>query len=379
MPVSLTQTPTTPNGTYTNLVYVASSTSSIEPQYQYVMDVYESGSATLLTRIKQYPNPYNVAVFDPSRILNDYLEYPTAFDLGLYTETTNTQRKEFTLQFGEEYAPSESGSVTLYPNQTSHDIDVMPIVIDPNNGESYNWLDSGSAKLMTDRPNGVSIVGDQDYFYFTAYNGTNTTQPVIISALDEDGNVTDTLGLNVAADKTATINVGVTTTGGGFGFTIDKGLKIEYAGETLTLPYDQNNCHWERVNFGFINNYGFWDFYSVSLPQSKNTSINRREITTPFVNYSSITSPYDSTRRGKDLYNTSLTDNLSISTQWLTEEEAEWLTQMLESPEVYVQVGTKMLPIVITNTSYSHNTNRRAQKKFQYEIQYRFANQRRGR
>ena len=379
MPVSLTQTPTTPNGTYTNLVYVASSTSSIEPQYQYVMDVYESGSANLLTRIKQYPNPYNVAVFDPSRILNDYLVYPTAFDLGTSTVVSNTQRKEFRIEFGEEYAPSESGSVTLYPNQTSHDINVMPIVIDPNNGESYNWLESGSAKLLTDRPNNVPIVGDQDWFYLTAYNGTNSNETLVASALDEDGSVTDTLSFTLEPNWTLTINVGASTTAGTFGFNIDKGLKIEYNGETLTLPYDQNSCHWDRVNFAFINNYGFWDWYSVSLPQSKNTRINRREITTPFVNYSSITSPYDNTRRGIDLYNTSLTDDLRISTQWLTEEEAEWLTQMLESPEVYVQVGNKMLPIVITNTSYSHNTNRRAQKKFQYEIQYRFANQRRGR
>ena len=46
MAVSLIQQPTSPNGAYTRLLYVASgSVTTSNPQYQYVMDVYESGSS----------------------------------------------------------------------------------------------------------------------------------------------------------------------------------------------------------------------------------------------------------------------------------------------------------------------------------------------
>ena len=111
MAITITQQPTYPNATYTDLVYVVQSTETAQPQFQYVMDIV-SGS-TILSRVRQYPNPSAVGVFNPARILNDYLEYPTQFDLTVLT-TSNTQVGQFTINFGEEYGTSISSSVTLY-------------------------------------------------------------------------------------------------------------------------------------------------------------------------------------------------------------------------------------------------------------------------
>ncbi len=52
---------------------------------------------------------------------------------------------------------------------------------------------------------------------------------------------------------------------------------------------------------------------------------------------------------------------------------------MLESPSVFVQSGDNFLPVVITNGSYVHNTNKRSQKTFQYDITFEYANQQLGR
>ncbi len=398
---SFSQQPFNINGTYTNLLYVANSVSSSQPQFQYVLDIYDSGSNDLLSRIKQYPNPSDVAVFDTSRIMNDYLEYPTSFTLNNQTNTSNTQVKTFIVKVGEEYGTSPSSSVTLYPGQASTTITVCSAVVDPNQDDiipqglnGYDWREAKSLKLMTDRPSGVPIVGSYDSLYQTIYlgeGGTPATGSLLFTRVAEDGTETPLITANLTAysneERFYTLNI----LPGDFSYPYGVRLTVVETGETILYPYDSNACNYDRVNFSFINNYGFWDSYGISLPQRKNTTIDRREITKPFPNYSGVTAPYDYTRRGKELFNTNLTDNISITTPWLTQEEAEWLTQLIESPEVYVQTTPKginsqdeaanavMVPIVITNSNYIHNTNRRSQKKFQYEIQYQYANQRRGR
>ena len=66
MAVSITQQPTSPNAAYTSLLYVVSgSGTTTNPQYSYVMDIYESGSAVRLNRYTQIPNPEGVATFNP--------------------------------------------------------------------------------------------------------------------------------------------------------------------------------------------------------------------------------------------------------------------------------------------------------------------------
>ena len=377
MAITINQSPTTPNATYTNLLYAVSSDQTANAQYQYVMDVV-SGS-TVLTRIKQYPNPAGAGIFDVGRILNDYLEYETNWDLSTST-TDHTQVQDFTINFGEEYAASLSGSVVLYngndvtgsPAVNDGPIQVLPAVVDPNNGIGYDWPYATSALQLTDRPSGVPIVGTFDIMYQSFYNGTGGSLNASIQAINENGTVTDTATVPIGAGEFVTVNVGVDN---GLGLTPNAGLKITFNSKTITYP-GSSNCNWERVNFAFINNYGFWDTYGVNLPQAKRTSVKREEITTPFVNYSSATSPYSLSSRGKGYYNTTYTDNYSVYTDWIDQTEANWLTQMLESPEVYVQTDAGMVPIIITNTSYEHNTNKASQKTFQYQIQYQFSNQR---
>ena len=60
-------------------------------------------------------------------------------------------------------------------------------------------------------------------------------------------------------------------------------------------------------------------------------------------------------------------------------ETAEWLSQMLESPSVFLQQGENFIPIVITNGNYTHFTNKRSQKTFQYDITFQYSNVRLGR
>jgi len=367
MAYTIKSQPTTPNCTYTSLVYNVSSSNATNPQFNYLMDVYESGSATRLARIRQFPNPSLEAVFDPSRIFNDNLEYSVDFG-GNYIVTDRYQVKNFNVEFGEEYGTSPSSSVTTYPNQANNIIEVFPCQINPNNGSSYNFLGSGSAVTLSDRPDGVpEYVGA--YYRMAFYNGTGVTLVVTGS------------GYTGGPDNAAIVSSGDIVSMGPYVLLSDgEVLTLTYNGESVTREF-KDACNYPVYNFMFINKYGMWENFSTALPVRGNISLDRENYEQTFVNYSN-TGAYDIERRGETNYSTGITEDLTISTDWLSKEAAQWITQLIESDEVYVAVSpdnTVFKPIVITNASYVQNTGRKDQKTFMYDITFRYANQRIGR
>ena len=74
MAITITKQPTQPNMANNDLLFVVSSNKTSEPQYQYVLDVFESGSSTLIQRIKQQPNPSALGVFNMGNILTTQMD-----------------------------------------------------------------------------------------------------------------------------------------------------------------------------------------------------------------------------------------------------------------------------------------------------------------
>ena len=123
------------------------------------------------------------------------------------------------------------------------------------------------------------------------------------------------------------------------------------------------------------------------------TNVLRDTYEQTFVDYAG-TGAYDVERRGETQYNSSVEDTYTISTDWLSKEEAQWLEQLVESDSVYVATSNAtdipslveqfddillQKPIVITNSNYIENTGRKDQKNFKYDISFQYANQRIGR
>lgn len=175
------------------------------------------------------------------------------------------------------------------------------------------------------------------------------------------------------------------------GFNANGGLNSitsteEYNGSGVT-PSDINNIVYsidlgceEYKRFAFINQYGVWDYMSVRLPLQKDTDLKREDVYLPNANYSNTISPYNIAKRGNTTYFTKPKSKFEISTVWLDDDEAQWMTEMLESPSVYIQEDDgNFRSIIVTNSSYQHKTNPKSQKVFQYTLQYEFANQDRAR
>ena len=193
MAIIIRQEPTSPNMANSNLLWVVTSGLTGNPQYQYVLDVYESGSATRIQRIKQQPNPGNKGIFDLGTILPTQLESDNVWTAAPFATSPNSN-KDFIIKFGEEYGTSTSSSVTLYdgdgsagePDVTGSEFyTITNGLVEPNSGD-WNFASSsyytssvtptgGSANFtknsgLTYFPTTQSIQ-DGEYHTISAYNG----------------------------------------------------------------------------------------------------------------------------------------------------------------------------------------------------------------
>lgn len=183
MAVELKQEPTSPNVSYTKLMYVVSCSSAVidNPQYKYVADVFYSGSAGIeavrLARLKTVPNPEGVGVFDLSAVYQGYLGYDENWEtLGIVSNESSS--RPFQVLFGEEWSTSVSGSVIVYPgdndgaagnpNVSSSAITVFKGTLDPTIYNTYNFNqnpfdtasmanDSDRGPRLSDSPFGYAV------------------------------------------------------------------------------------------------------------------------------------------------------------------------------------------------------------------------------
>ena len=63
------------------------------------------------------------------------------------------------------------------------------------------------------------------------------------------------------------------------------------------------------------------------------------------------------------------------NSNWLSQDEADWLKELFFSANVFYQEGTEFYPAVITSVDVTEKTNPRSQQLFQYAIQFQVANQ----
>lgn len=391
MAVTITTQPSYPNVTHTNLIYEVTSNLSNQPQFQYVMDI--KIGASLLARIKQYPNPQGKAVFDPSKIFNDYLDYDTSIVTNFNVQTFGSSDRTFNVFFGEQYSNNFTTPPVLYsgagttvgdPAVAGTNARVFPGTVDPNNGTSFNWLDVNTPPVFLTQhdpqPNEVDdyqALHLDDYAVIGLYGGGQVYQYLVNSA----GSNIYTIN-HGTVDTLAYVPVGPANL-------LARGVPQSTLDATNTsyITFQNSNnrfyycwkptCHYDRTNFLFINKFGAWDHFSVVLPTQKTTRVDRDELKRPFVNYSND-GAYDNLRRGRDYYNLDFTDSYVVSTNWLNQDKASWLTELLESPKVFIQSnGGSLIPVVITNSSYTSLTNNKSQKTFEFEIEYQYANSRR--
>jgi len=149
-----------------------------------------------------------------------------------------------------------------------------------------------------------------------------------------------------------------------------------------TFEKQTPECDYEGTRFTWLNELGGWDYNTFPFANSKSDTIDRKTYKQSFVDYSSANTydvPYDKARRGSSIYAINYDETRVAESDWLVKEQADWLRELIESPNVYIQEGTDFLPVIIQTADYSYKTNPRSQKMYRLTIVYKLANNRRSR
>ena len=431
MAVTITQQPQSPNAAFGTLVYVVSGSSSLTlPQYQFVIDVQDENK-TILSRLRQYPNPSGYGVIDVANIVSDYLTVTPTFAVGPGFQSVgvrgdNATNKVFRIAFGEEYGTSISSSVTIYngkgsagaPGVSGSNQTIFSAVNEPQ-VDKWDDLQFLTGSRMSNNPLGLTeataIPFDREDFGSISFlnnvgnygGGQQLVGNVVATVYNAAGSVLKTGTIGTGSGKTGyKVDIGVGPRNIGYvdsawyavmdgqwnsikNWKVVVNYTIGGVAGAKTYWFERNDCNYYEWNseFNFVNRYGAWDFYKVNYPFIQNTAVKRDIWTQPRVNYSTTTGQagLDPFRRGTQQYYTSYEDTFSTTTPPLSEDEADYLTQLMESQNVFWTVKQDFIdykipePIIITNSNYTWWTNPRGQKLFQFTFEWKLANQRRAR
>ena len=154
---------------------------------------------------------------------------------------------------------------------------------------------------------------------------------------------------------------------------------VNTSGSYASLRFEKQGaqCGYDGVRFAWKNEFGVWDYYTFTLQSDSAFVIERQAYEQTFVNYATTTNtvPYDKERRGTRQFYNALNKTQTANSNWLTQSEADWLRELFFSANVYQQIGNEFFPIVITSAALVERTNPRTQQTFQYNIEFKPANQ----
>jgi hypothetical protein len=145
--------------------------------------------------------------------------------------------------------------------------------------------------------------------------------------------------------------------------------------ETICLEINDDNCWgFDPIRFTWLNNLGGRDWFTF-IKRNTNTQNASRSTMYRVPGYWSAADfsiqQLNPSRYGTTVYNVELTNTWTASTDWISEEQSEWLRSMFASPSVFVYLPGRTQPtaITITDASYSVQTYAR-EKLFQYFVSF---------
>lgn len=339
----------------------------------------KSGAAIVST-LKLYPSPATplVGSIDLSNILSNYTSTPISNTSAL-TTSFSTGYLNYSIEIEEmiidNYLGGTDGNGQIIPNPnygaitvggqlTISDLNVFNAELSSTEFSFYGYRNFyvnpiTKAKFLTTKPSINKInPWSKEFLYFLA-DGDSTISQVVIKTYLADGTVNtyDEI-IGVTTSKLHRLNVSPKHLKTTLSIDFDTVKKFEVylidgSGNTLTnvQTYTCINlpCNYEPVNILWKNKYGGLDSFTFINPKEVK-SINRSTFqTNKYINYSisnaGVINPLERT------YNVSSVSDYTLNSPVLNDWEFVFLTDMLASEQVYVELNDGSLyPIKLKTT-----------------------------
>lgn len=147
--------------------------------------------------------------------------------------------------------------------------------------------------------------------------------------------------------------------------------------EVKTYSIIPDSCReFEVVRLTFLNKLGGYDYWNFTLVSKYKSNIERTTIR------EKMDYDYQMGDRGEKITGDSIEEEWEINTDWLTDDEAIFMRELVESPDVYLVMqdgkdlsgtlnrsGNYVIPIIITSNSYDYKSTLN-DTQIQYTIKF---------
>lgn len=356
-----------------DLWYIASSDNSGQTDFKFVFDVYNNTTGEQLVRVKLYPDPATgKGYFNAGNVVRNEIKYnwftptnTTSVDaapfLSSISPTGNTAGVIYDVFVGEDFSGittlnMASGQTTSYNFST-------PLF---NRKQiNYNTLDD---TWWTNRPLFAKCNLTQKLLIPYKWTGINPATGLLIrvkpnNKVSSSGNIytgitSSLFQLDIGPNTLNTYLVGA-------GNPIDSSvsyydvdifsLSASAFGQTFRVYLD---CQpkYTPINLYFINQWGMFDTACFNLASKLSMTTERKSFTKKEYTFNtSAVSYFDS----KNVYNESKVNYGSktdykymLTMDYPTDEEYEWLSELIVSPQVYAEIDGDYYPVTIADTNY---------------------------
>ncbi len=210
----------------------------------------------------------------------------------------------------------------------------------------YTYFDSNGTVLGTDSISSTQTTTEQKMqLRFTVPTGTNN-----INLIGGSGSSF----LNSGLLSSYNIRIGIGTQSGGI---------QHYITDLFNYKICQDCRPYDVIRLAFLNKLGGFDYWSFNLVSKYTSSINRNQINRAL--------PYDYQigDRGRDVIYSEAVENWTINTDFLTDDNALFIRELVESSNVYVIEDNEYIPVVITSNNWQFKSGL-LDGYVQYTIEY---------
>lgn len=338
--------------------------------FSVVVDLYVDGNFVVRLRKKRDEN--DEFIFDVSRILQEYVGSDLLSLSETDYQTATDFKKEFYVQYAEEYDEVDSNAratLTLqdFTDDSSNTKNAVNTVV------PYVWLDdlditstnynlndfittttpNTSTRFVNDSPLSMTI-GSSDSYQLTYIQGTIAVKDDLkrrIITYDSSNNVIATTDTTLVSNSSSDAihvacgpnNLGATITASTVKYDVLMVYGSDVISETVTFKID-TNCYKNQLRFEWLNKQGGIDAFTCIGEDGFDLDIEKRTFKRT-LNASRAIPERNTTVSGV------VTRHIrTINTGIVTKEQRDWITTLIESPEVYLVTSSQRLPIYISDT-----------------------------
>lgn len=319
------------------------------PNYKYILDIYVNG--VMIARLRKVPNPEtNIGIFDIGQIVRSYVMAqftPTisvqSFELGVSTFYIELQAK-----IGEEY-----NYTSTYDIEES---DTAKVYNSYNNKPGNNTLSSFADSVISNAPHTLKVYPDQE-FAFLGYLPTTTGAIDIDVTTSTGGSYSGTVTpsaafyaqiLNLSPDALNAASPGLITD-------FDTWYEVQIEDETYRFNIV---CEpkYEVFDIHFLNQFGSYDTKVFNKVSRKVFNIQKSSFgVLPYTIDSSGNVAYSNgfvRNETQHTYASQYTEKLMLNSDLLTDAEYAWLSELLVSTQVFINLDGELVPCNITDNNY---------------------------